>query len=89
MGQQQLLQDVSDRLQVQSHRIDTVSESIQKFEENAADNTKLLHDLLVNMENLGDTIKQMKSDYMNWDPEKLPLETEEERLQKELDASLM
>ena len=80
---------VSDRLQVQSHRIDTVSESIQKFEENAANNTKLLHDLLVNMENLGDTVKQMKSDFMNWEQEELPVETEEERLQKELDASLM
>ena len=89
MGQQQLSQDVSDRLQVQSHRIDTVSESIQKFEENAADNTKLLHDLLVNMENLGDTVKQMKSDFMNWEQEELPVETEEERLQKELDAALM
>ena len=63
--QQQLSQDVSVQLQVQSRRIDTVSDSIQKFEENAADNTKLLHDLLVNMENLGDTVKQMKSDYMN------------------------
>ena len=76
-------------MQLQSRRIDTISDSIQKFEENAADNTKLLHDLLVNMENLGDTVKQMKSDYMNWDPEEFPVETEEEKLQKALDAELM
>ena len=38
---------------------------------------------------LGDTVKQMKSDYMNWDPEELPVETEEEKLQRELDAALM
>ena len=41
------------------------------------------------MENLGETVKQMKTDYMNWDAEELPVETEEERLQKELDAKLM
>ena len=53
MGQQQLSQDVGNRLQAQSQRIDTVSESIKRFEEKAVDDSKLLNDLLVMVENLG------------------------------------
>ena len=88
-GQQQLSQELSESLQIQTVRIDNVSESIQKMEKDSADNTKLLHDLLVNMENLGDSVKQMQNDFMNWEPEEVPVETEEERIQKELNTKLL
>ena len=82
MGQQQLAQDVIDHLQAQSQRIETVSDSIQKFEEKVADDSKLLHDLLVSVENLGDTVRQMKTDYMNWDPEEFPVEQKKRNCRK-------
>ena len=88
-GQQQLSQDVSDRLRVHSIQVNDLSETVQKMEKDNADNTKLLHDLLVNMENLGETVKQMRTDFMNWDQEELPVETEEDRLHKEMNAAIL
>ena len=66
IGHAQLSQDVNVRLQVQSQRIDTVTGSVQRIEKDSADNTKLLHDLLVNMENLGESFKNLKSEVMTW-----------------------
>ena len=62
MGQNQLLQDVDVRLQAQSQQIDTVSERVQRMERDTVDNTKLLHDLVVGMENLGESLKTLKSE---------------------------
>ena len=56
MGENQLSQDFDVRLQAQSQRIDTVNESVQKIERDSVDNTKLLHDLLTGMENLGESL---------------------------------
>ena len=60
-GHQALSQDFAARMNLQSMRIDTVSDSVQKIQVDTADNTKLLHDLLVNMENLGDSVKHLKT----------------------------
>ena len=62
IGQNQLSQDVNVRLQDQAQRIDTVIDSVQKIERDSVDNTKLLHDLMVSMENLGESLKQLKSE---------------------------
>ena len=61
-GHQALSRDFGQRMDIQSTRIDTVSESVQKIQTDTADNTKLLHDMLVNMENLGDSIKNLKAE---------------------------
>ena len=58
---------MNDHLQVPSQRIDTVTDSVQRIEKDSANNTKLLHDLIVNMENLGESLKQMKSEFMTWE----------------------
>ena len=62
MGENQSLQDVDVRLQAQSQRIDTVSESVQKIERDSVDNTQLLHDLVTGMENLGESLKNLRSE---------------------------
>ena len=77
------MQDVSACLQVQSQQIDTVTDSVQKIKKDTADNTKLLHDLIVNMENLGESLKQMKSEVMAWEQEEVPMETDEDRQYQE------
>ena len=65
-------------MQVHSQRIDTVTDSVQKIEKDSADNTKLLHGLMINMENLGESFKQFKSEVMNWDGTENLMETEED-----------
>ena len=52
------------------------------------DNTKLLHDLLVNTENLGESFKQLKSE-VTWEETEMPVETEEDRVYHETQAALL
>ena len=53
---------VDDRLNLQSLRIDGVNESVQKAEKTAADNSEILHNLLVGIENLSENVKQLKEE---------------------------
>ena len=76
-------------MQVQSQRIDTVTDSVQKIEKNSADNTKLLHDLMINMENLGESFKQFKSEVMNWEGTGNLMETEEDKEHRKLQNALL
>ena len=88
-GQNQLSQDVDKRMQVQSQRIDTITDSVQKIEKDSADNTKLLHDLMINMENLGESFKQFKSEVMNWEGTGNLMETEEDKEHRKLQNALL
>ena len=79
------------RLQLQSQRIDSVSDSIQQMRQEAADNTKLLHDMIVNMENLGESVRNMQNEFVNWGTgeTEMEVETEEDRLHGELQKELL
>ena len=89
-GQAHLTQGVDVRLQSQSLRIDTISDSIQRIERDSADNTKLLHELIVNMENLGDSIKYMKAEMAaNWEQEETPMEMDGDRQYQGLQDELL
>ena len=89
MGENQSLQDVDVRLQAQSQRIDTVSESVQKIERDSVDNTQLLHDLVTGMENLGESLKTLRSEVKAWEEEEIPMETDEEKAYKEMQKSII
>ena len=89
-GHQQLSHDFGAQMQVQSVRIDNVNDSVRKIQQDTADNTKLLHDMIVNMENLGDSIKYMKSEMAaGWGQEEEPMETEEEKEHQKLQETLL
>ena len=88
-SQNQLLQDVDVRLQTQAQRIDTVTDSVQKIERDSADNTKLLHDLLISMENLGESLKQIKSEVKAWEENENPMETDEDALYRDMQKSIL
>ena len=90
-GREQMSQEFGARLQLQSQRIDSVSDSIQQMRQEAADNTKLLHDMIVNMENLGESVKNMQSEFMNWGTaeNEMEVENEEDKLHEELQANLL
>ena len=65
-SQEQLSSAVDERINLQSLRLDTVSESVQDARKTAQENTEMLHDLLVSMENLGENVKQLREEVNAW-----------------------
>ena len=65
-SQEQLSSAVDERINLQSQRIDTVSESTQEARKTAHGNSEILHDLLVGMENLGESVKQLREEVNAW-----------------------
>ena len=57
---------VDDRLNLQSQRIDSMSESAHEAYKIAQDNVEMLHNLLVGMENLGENVKQLWEEVNAW-----------------------
>ena len=56
-SQQKISDSVDGRLNLHSLRIDAVNKSVQKAQKTAAENAETLHDMLVGIENLGETVK--------------------------------
>ena len=77
------------RLQAHAQRIDTITDSVQKIERDTVDNTKLLHDLVISMENLGESLKQMKSEVKAWEENETPMETDEDKLYYDMQKSIL
>ena len=78
-------QGFSESLQLQSQRIENVSDNVQRMERDAAENTKLLHELIVSMENLGESVKYLKTEMAaDWAEGETPMETEEDRQHQQL-----
>ena len=71
--------------------MDSVTDLIQQMRQEAADNTTLLHDMIVNMENLGESVKNLQNDYENWGTgeNEMEVEIEEDRLNRELQEDLL
>ena len=60
--QKQMSDAVDHRLNVQSQRMDTLNENVQKAQKISSDNSDLLQGLLIGIENLSENFKQFKSD---------------------------
>ena len=71
--------------------MDSVTDLVQQMRQEATDNTKLLHDMIVNMENLGESVKNLQNDYDNWGTgeNEMEVEIEEDRLNRELQENLL
>ena len=65
-SQEQLSSVVDERLNLQSVRLDTVSTSVHEAQKTAQDNTEILHNLLVGMEDLGENVKQLREEVNAW-----------------------
>ena len=59
-AQQQVTEKFEQRLNLQSNRIDVVTESVQKTQMTAEDNAELLQNLLVGVENMGENLKTFR-----------------------------
>ena len=57
-AQQQVAKNFEQRLNLQSNRIDNVTESVQKAQRAAEENAELLQNLLVGVENMGENLKK-------------------------------
>ena len=65
VAQQQVTENVEQRLNLQSLRIDIVTESVQKAQRAAEDNAELLQNLLVGVENMGENLKKFREEFQN------------------------
>ena len=65
-SQEKLSSDVDEKLNLQSSRIDAVSESVHEARKTTQDNAELLQTLLVSIENLGENFKQMREEMNTW-----------------------
>ena len=69
VAQQQVTENVEQRLNLESLRIDTVTESVQKAQKAAEDNAELLQNLLVGVENMGENLKKFREEIHNTERE--------------------
>ena len=56
--------DVDARLQLQSQRVDNLTESVRKVQEDTVNNAETLQALLISMENLGGNFKELRDDVL-------------------------
>ena len=63
-GQTQLSSDVDARLQFQRQRVDNLTESVHKVQQDTVSNADTLQTLLVSMANLGDNFKQLREEML-------------------------
>ena len=57
---------VEKRLEIQNLRIDGLLESREKADKVANDNSELLQNLMIGIENMGENIRQCREDMENW-----------------------
>ena len=51
---------------LQSNRIDTISEVVEKSQKATGDNTEMLQNLLIGIENMVDNLKQFREEMEGW-----------------------
>ena len=72
-------------MNLHSLRIDAVNESVQKAQKTATENAETLHSMLVGIENLGETVKQLRAEIRGWE-EPVDQDEEMEQANQELDS---
>ena len=84
-----LSNSVDARLQVQSLRVNEISNSVREAHKNSADNAETQRDLMIAIENLGDNFQQMKEKMLQWDELEQPMGMEEEKIYNEYVSQLL
>ena len=60
-------EEFEQRLQLHSVRMDSICESVHEARKTASENAGTLHDLVVGIENLGESVKQLREDVRGWE----------------------
>ena len=85
----QLSSDVDARLQLQVQRVDNLTESVHKVQEDTVNNAETLQTLLISMENLGEHFRELHDDVVAVKFTERPRASEEDRVHDELNAKLL
>ena len=84
-AQKQVAENFEQRSNLQSTRIDVVTESVQKAQKAVEDNAELLQNLLVGVEIMGDNLKKFREEMEGWNSTELQnAEKEYEEMNEEL-----
>ena len=87
--EKQMSSDVDARLQLQSQRVDNLTESVQKVQENTVNNAETLQALLISMENLGENFKELRDDMLAANIAEQQMEIEGDEEHDKLNAELL
>ena len=60
-------EEFEQRLQLHSVRMDSISESVHEAQKTATETAGTLHDLVVGIENLGESVKQLREEVRGWE----------------------
>ena len=74
---------MEQRMNLHSERMDAMHESVQQAQKTAAENSATLHDMLVGIENLAESVKQLREEVRGW--EEPEVQEEMEQGNRELD----
>ena len=87
--EKQMSSDVDARLQLQSQRVDNLTESVHKVQKDTVNNADTLQTLLISMENLGENFKELRDGMLaaNIAAQQMEIEGDEEH--DELNAELL
>ena len=64
--QKQMSEKFEQRLTLQSNRMDSLSENVQKQQKTAEGNAQLLQNLLIGVENMGENLKKYREKMESW-----------------------
>ena len=65
-AQKQFFEQFNQRLPLQTNRMDVLSEFVEKQQKTREDNAKVLQNLLIGVENLGDNLKHIQKEMEFW-----------------------
>ena len=88
-GTEHLSNSIDVHLQAQNLRVDEIFNFVHEACKIATDNAKMLWDLMIAIENLGDNFQQMKEKMLQWDEPEQPMCMEEERIYNENVSQLL
>ena len=81
--------DVDARLQLQSQRVDNLTESVHKVQKDTVNNAETLQALLISMENLGENFKELRDDMLAANIAEQQMEIEGDEEHDKLNAELL
>ena len=87
--EKQMSSDVDARLQLQSQRVDNLTESVHKVQEDTVNNAETLQALLISMENLGENFKELRDDMLAVNIAEQQMEIEGDEEHDKLNAELL
>ena len=82
--QTQVSEQLQQRFDAQTERIDKLSISVNESQKSAQNNAEMLQTLLVGIKNMGKNFKKLQEDMVNWQSDYQNAEREYEQMNEDL-----